>query len=437
MVNLLLTMRCNRNCVYCFAREKIKSYSSSSQANDITMEDFERVLNFFEKSGIDSLQLAGGEPTLHERFDDILTKVLDRDIRVNVLSNCLWDSSKNGLFSRISPTRLGFLLNIDHPETYVEKQWKIIEENLSSVQERENTTLSFNIFEKVPKFDYIFDLVSRYSIRNLRLSFSMPVFFGGVNNTYLSMENYKELTPFLMAFVRKAESIGVKVRIDNTVPICMFSKSDLGELLLTGTLEPKRNFVCFPALDIGPDLSIWRCFGTSALFNKKLDDFNSLQEIYDYYCQVFSFLQFKVYPMEECYSCEYSKKQMCQGGCIGFSAREYIKSHNLLELPDSDILDIKPKLREQLSMKLYELPRKSVVFFQNNKSLGEFNQEILNIIKIFDGNKTVREAIATLKDKSNTTERTGDPLDIFLEIAIQDRLLPIIRMLVNTGIFVH
>ncbi len=56
--------------------------------------------------------------------------------------------------------------------------------------------------------------------------------------------------------------------------------------MLKQVIEPARNFVCYPAIDIGPDLSIWRCFGTSKIFNKKLSDFRTFEEVCEYYQRV-------------------------------------------------------------------------------------------------------------------------------------------------------
>jgi len=64
-----------------------------------------------------------------------------------------------------------------------------------------------------------------------------------------------------------------------------------------------------------------------------MEDFNSLQEIYDYYERVFKPYQFKVFPMEECHECEYAKKEICQGGCIGFFPSQMYKDR----LPSSRV----------------------------------------------------------------------------------------------------
>ena len=58
-------------------------------------------------------------------------------MRVDLLSNATWPESYNELFNRISPRRLFFLLNVDHPDRYPGKIWEKIQRNLAAVSGRE------------------------------------------------------------------------------------------------------------------------------------------------------------------------------------------------------------------------------------------------------------------------------------------------------------
>ena len=429
MVNLLITLRCNHSCSYCFAKEKMHSYSSM----DITIKNLDKVLDFLVRSRCSVLQLAGGEPTIHPRFDEILIRTLRRGIYVNLLSNALWSYEKNKFFSKISPTKLGFLLNIDHPDTYRPGEWERVEDNLSALCRRGNATLSFNIFEREPKCEYIFDLVSMYGFKKLRLSFSMPVVFGKVRNIYPPIEDYKALAPFVIDFVKKAEGLGVSVRMDNTVPICMFSKDELGELLLKRVLN-SSNFICFPAIDVGPDLSLWRCFGTSGLFNRRLEEFNSLNEVYEYYERVFRPFKVKVYPMDKCYECKYAKEGLCQGGCIGFSIAKCMELSNYpQEIAIEDILDMKPKLPKNMTMRKYEIPRETLVLLLENGDIMEVHPLMKHILDSFDGKRTIREVVEMcMHEIVGVTACWGGiklPLDAFLTRIASEEVVPIIRKL--------
>jgi radical SAM protein with 4Fe4S-binding SPASM domain len=431
-------MRCNRSCSYCFAKEKINSYPKSSGPQDISMENVDKVLDFLEKDNFDTMQLAGGEPTLHPKFDEILMKILNKGIHLNVLSNTLWDPKKNKLFSDISSSNLGFLLNIDHPNTYNSNEWERIVENLLAIRGRKNVSISFNISEKVPKYEYIFEIISNYEFKNLRLSFSMPVVYGEAKNQYLPLSDYKALAPFVMNFYKRAEHMDVGVTMDNTVPLCMFSENEIGKLLLNGVIEAKRNFVCFPAIDIGPDLSVWRCFGTSGLSNRKIEDFRSPTEVYEYYDRISRPYQFNVFELEECYDCEYAKKKMCQGGCNGYSiAKSMELGMYPLETKNEDILELKPTISENVSFKIYNIPKETFVLSHDNGEIMEFRPLMRQLFDLFNGNRSVRDAIKIYMNETKAAIENENPLDIFLKNVAIEEVLPTIRDLLDRGFLVQ
>lgn len=431
MVNLLITMRCNRSCSYCFAKEKLHSYSAPEAVKNITLENFNKVLDFLLKSNQNVLQLAGGEPTIHPQFKEMLLALINKKMRVNILSNALWDPNLNEFFSQVSPLTLGFLLNIDHPKTYSSSEWSTIEKNLSFLSNRGNVTLSFNIHEKNPDYAYIFDLTSKYHFKNLRLSFSMPVTFKGRKNAYLPIKDYKSTAKHVIDFTRKAEALGATVGLDNAVPICMFTPEELSELMLKQVIEPIRNFVCYPAIDIGPDLSIWRCFGTSKLFNKKLSDFRSLEEIYEYYQRVSRLYQFKFFPLKECETCEHAKEKRCQGGCIGFAEAKCDElGCHVSESTDNELLEMKPKLSNKISLRKYQLPQETLTIHFLDGSEMEVPSTTADLIALLDGNTTISEAIAAKMQKTIGSSAI-DPFDDFLIELSSQEVLPIIRRLLD------
>lgn len=431
MVNLLITMRCNRACSYCFAKEKLKSYAQRKAISEISLEDVEKVLRFLAKSNCDTIQLAGGEPTIHPKFKEILLTLLNRKISVNLLTNALWNPEFNALFDKVSPVSLGFLLNIDHPKVYNIQETRRLEENLECLSKRGNVTLSFNLFEKTPKYDYIFDLVKSYGFKSLRLSFSMPVLFEGKTNAYFPIQDYKSSAKYVIDFVHKAEDLGAAVGMDNAVPVCMFTSKELSELMIKEVISPLRNFICYPAIDIGPDLSVWRCFGTSKLFNKKLDDFGNLKELYDYYMRVSRLYQFKFFPLKECETCEYAKKQRCQGGCIGFAQ---MKSEEMgisvLEPTDNEILQMKPILSDKVSIRSYNVPENTVTMnFQDGYEI-ETSSAIVELIALFDGKTTILQALSA-KISGNLQFQSANPLDELLIDVSSQEVTPTIRRLLE------
>lgn len=429
-------MRCNRSCNYCFAKEKLHSYATRNAVTEISLENLEKVLQFLAKTNCDTIQLAGGEPTIHPKFKEILLTLLNKKINVNLLTNALWNPELNALFDKISPRSLGFLLNIDNPKGYNTQEQHRLEENLKCLSKRGNVTLSFNLFEKTPNYDYIFDLLTKYGFKNLRLSFSMPVIFEGKTNAYLPIQDYKLSAKYVMDFVHKAESMGATVGMDNAVPICMFTPGDLSELMIKEVISPKRNFICYPAIDIGPDLSVWRCFGTSRLFNKKLDDFKNLEDMYDYYVRISRLYQFKFFPLKECETCEHAKKERCQGGCIGFAQAKCEElGISVSEPSDKELLRMKPTLSDKVSIRRYNLPADTATInFQDGTEI-EIPLAIANLTALFDGKSTILEAMNT-QISGSLLLRGADPLDeLLIEISIQETI-PIIRRLLEKKVLI-
>ena len=233
-----------------------------------------------------------------------------------------------------------------------------------------------------------------------------------------------------MDFTQKAEALGAAVGMDNTVPICMFTAEQLSSLLLKQVIEPERNFVCYPAIDIGPDLSIWRCFGTSKIFNKKLSDFRSFEEICDYYQRVSRIYQFKYFPLKECETCQHAKEKRCQGGCIGFAEAFCDKQGIEVKEPtDSELLEMKAKLSDKVT-RSYQLPLPTQTLHFQDVTEIEVPDSVAKIMGLLDGKITISQAIAA-QMQTTTLSSDSDPLDDLLIELTSQELLPTIRRLID------
>jgi MoaA/NifB/PqqE/SkfB family radical SAM enzyme len=317
MANILLTTRCNLKCPYCFAQEKL----GDGQKLTISLGAVEKVIGFLKRSKHPYFRAMGGEPTLHPEFLRILQMALENDMHFDLLSNATWPDHFNEIFQRVSPQRMDFLLNIDHPSRYAPATWERIERNLAAICEPGNVTLSFNIFEKVPNYDYLIELTRKFCINKVRMSLSLPVV--GADNACLTLEDHKQMAPAVMEIVRRAEEGGVQVRMDNAIPLCMFSYEQAGELLMKGVIDLQRNLRCGPVIDIGPDLRVWCCFCLSSMWNRHLDEFQNLEEIYAYFRGAMGLYQSRLYPLDECKACRYRELWNCQGGCLAYTVMKH------------------------------------------------------------------------------------------------------------------
>ena len=408
MPNLLLTTRCNLSCTYCFAKERM----SQNGHRDISMEDVAKVISMLKRSNDFNFRLMGGEPTTHPRFKDIVLLAAGQGMHIDLLSNGTWPKAYNELFGQISPNKLLFLLNIDHPDNYSPALWQKIETNLSALAGRRGVSLSFNIFSKNPRYRYVLELAATYDIRRIRLSFALPVLDTG--NTRLDLEDYDDMADFVITFTRRCASKGIEVQMDNAVPLCIFSNEQAGELLLKGIIDLNRNARCRPIIDIGPDLSVWPCFCLSKFDNRQLDEFNTIQEIVAYYETALRPYQDDIFPMEKCYDCDLRTRWGCQGGCTTFSIEQGRQATAAIQdcrpartEPPGDAI---VTLGDGITLTRYTIPDETLMM--KNEATGaevELGTGFGPLLALLDGQHTFAQIADALLSRCQLNAQ-GDPL---------------------------
>jgi radical SAM protein with 4Fe4S-binding SPASM domain len=74
------TLRCNLACDFCFNREL-------PALPDAAPEDFERLLERLQAAGVGTLDLLGGEPTLHPQLEALVAAIAARGMRTTLSTN--------------------------------------------------------------------------------------------------------------------------------------------------------------------------------------------------------------------------------------------------------------------------------------------------------------------------------------------------------------
>ncbi|MBQ7594207.1 MAG: radical SAM protein [Synergistaceae bacterium] len=81
MMNLMITGKCNFNCLHCF-----NAADNSALMTELSFEEICDLLAQAQNCGINSLQITGGEPMLHKHFLDIMREIYKRDMTVSTLT---------------------------------------------------------------------------------------------------------------------------------------------------------------------------------------------------------------------------------------------------------------------------------------------------------------------------------------------------------------
>jgi radical SAM protein with 4Fe4S-binding SPASM domain len=105
-IQLYPTFRCNLSCGFCFNR-------GIAQTAEISIRDFERLIEKMRNAGIKELDILGGEPTLHSGFVSLLDIACRNDIRTTISSNGTNVSELENISRKFenSPVRVGISVN--------------------------------------------------------------------------------------------------------------------------------------------------------------------------------------------------------------------------------------------------------------------------------------------------------------------------------------
>lgn len=108
-IELYLTHICNRNCIFCFAKDNI----CNDKELFIPLKEITEKLLKAKKNGYTIASLLGGEPTLHPNFNEIVRIAKRLDFKVHLFSNALKLADND--FFRLNYKYIDFVaVNIPH-----------------------------------------------------------------------------------------------------------------------------------------------------------------------------------------------------------------------------------------------------------------------------------------------------------------------------------
>ena len=276
MPNILLTNLCNQKCPYCFVENELKK-----KKIEMSFKKFKLVLDFLERSNEKIIRLMGGEPTLHSKFENIINYIFSRGFKAHIFTNGLF-SSKIRNFLVKKEKNIKYSLNINSPNMYSVRSWKLITKNLKALTLFRNCLIGSVIWQENLNIDYLLDLANKYSVKVIMLRIANPII--NRKNEYIPYSRYSALAKNVIREIEKASKNEIKIGFG-----CGFSKKMFTEKqfkILKKYNVVNLNWGCdgnSGRFDIGTDLSVFRCFPLSNWQKKKLSDFDNIKEIENYF----------------------------------------------------------------------------------------------------------------------------------------------------------
>lgn len=322
MPNVLLTQRCVRSCPYCFAR---KHMSDSAPDDLLSWEDLIYLADFFKAGGERVFSLLGGEPTLHPDFVDMTAYLLERELDVRVFTSGILDDRKLvelvTLAREVPRQRLSFVCNLNDPEKTRSSLAEVesVKRFLRELGER--IIPGFNIYRTDFSLEFLFRYINEFGLqRDVRLGLTHPI--PGKRNLFIALGDIDAIIARLFEHAPLFERMRVRAGLDCGFPMCRFTDEQLGWLYRQ--MGPRNGFGCGPVIDVGPDMSIWPCFPLSSYQKRSIFDFNSLQEIHEFYERFHRDVRIEAGGIfEECDMCPHREEDRCRGGCLGHALERF------------------------------------------------------------------------------------------------------------------
>ena len=328
-----MTYRCNLNCPYCFANEFV-----NKEATDITIENFMTALEFLVKDGSTYLGLIGGEPTLHSKFREIL-RIIIQNRKIEECTIYTNGILLDRFFDEIASPKFRLLVNCNSPDIIGEERFNHIVNNLEVlINQRymaDRINLGINYYDDDMDCSYIIDLLKRFDLHRVRLSLTVPDF--GKCGKISSIEYFRARKEGLFKLLHLFDENQIVPYYDcNKIPFCLWNEEEKDWLLSYvkkyGIKESNligSQSVCYPVIDILPDLQAVRCFGMSDFEKVRISDFDSITDIAAYFLNIIDSEAYHISPSSECKECYQRKTRHCTAGCIGFKADEIKRINGL------------------------------------------------------------------------------------------------------------
>lgn len=345
MANIMMTDACNLNCPYCFANEFV-----NKDKNEITESAFEKAVDFIVNDHSHStVGLIGGEPTVHSKFDYFMRKLLvdDRVRGVMVYTNGIlmdrfWDV--------LCHPKTHLLINCNPPENIGTAQYQRLCKNLKVLIMdklcRDRVTLGINMYGIDFEYEYLLELLKKFSFHHVRVSITVPNLDEERNMD--AHAYFESMKPRMFEFFHDLLKNEIIPNFDcNKIPSCLISEEEFNQFRPYLENEFIRNHIgrsniisrevhCAPVIDIRQDLTAVRCFGLSNCTKQRIEEFDGIRELENYYLRTIDAYAYNTSYCSKCIDCHLRKVMKCSGGCLAYKISQITeldsKSEKLLKV---------------------------------------------------------------------------------------------------------
>ena len=312
MANIALLNRCNLRCPYCFADNYI-----DDEKSDITREAFYRLLDFCAPEG--EVGIIGGEPLLHKDFGSLL-EIVKNDYRFNKITVFTNGINLDKHIDSLNNPRVTVLVNVNSKKDIGNGNFERVDRGIGLLLgTRANVSLGINVYEREQDFSDFLYLAQKYHFEKIRVSVVIPK-----EKPKNGIGYFVEMKPTLFRLYKELLTLGISPCYDcNAIPECVYTDEEMAileSLPFANEFERQiflgKRSVCSPVIDLYPDMSATRCFGCYDMARVKIEGFDNIFDLKNYFFKEIDARLVHPYAWEKCKDCYKYKTFGCFGGCL-------------------------------------------------------------------------------------------------------------------------
>lgn len=275
----------------------------------MTLENFEKILDWLKEiSDVRQVQFVGGEPTTLLNLDKFLDSAKMKGFEVIIYTNGAFNEKIRLVLSEhLAVKSVIFHYGPLHFRKIKGHQKRFIE-NIGHLSKYKYIELIYAIDRVDFEYQEILEIAKKFGAP-IRWIFTAPT---SGKTHYIGKAELRECGRKIEEFLLKARDIGVKTKIDITVPLCLFSS----EFFIKYKKELSLYKRCIPFVYIKPDLSTQFCTAMPRFSNPPTKSAEELREVIKEYRKKRKILE-HIPSFEDCKECDLWQT-FCQGGCLTY-----------------------------------------------------------------------------------------------------------------------
>lgn len=316
MPNIMINSYCNLKCPYCFADNEITDCSTKN----MSVEDFEKIIEWHKNNDIRVIRIIGGEPTLHPNFIDFLYRILGDSFfeGIHIFTNMTFNEEvKTALIDFSTEKRLSFLPNFNE-ECVIGQKYNLVKKNIKIFSDLGCIdTIGINIYKHDYNFEIPLNMALELNIPRIRWALVTPNF--KIDESFNVKKYFNGYFDTLVRFFKMCNERKLENHQDcNSIPMCSFTDKQLRQILSVNPKLFSKELACDVVLDINPQMEAFRCFGLSEDYKMKLNSKIKMESYIDILREETKEIESKLL-FDECSSCEtykFNNNKSC--ACINY-----------------------------------------------------------------------------------------------------------------------